>query len=521
MSREENEPAADGDPAKPALTAHPIFNWMSIISGGIIAVSATAMLFFVVMGLLTNGEGGYAGLLLLPPFLFVLVGAAFFVGGWIREMRRQARGQHSSFFQRYTVDPWKLFRQVGPIAMLAGLGVGTFALLSAGAASVAVVEFSESNVFCGEVCHAVMSPEATTYAHTAHSRVDCVECHVGPGAAGFMAAKIGGLRQLWGVVLGEITRPIPTPIHGGTINRALCESCHAAERDIGYKTLTANYFLNGQEDAPIQLAMVVKVGGGSTDGLLKGAGIHYHMQIANVEYIARDAQRQDIAWVRVTHDGEDVREYSNTAAPLTEEEKATLPVRAMECVDCHSRAAHAFKSPIDSVNQALSAGRLPNDVPYLKEASVRALDNDYTTTEQAMAGIGPALAAYYEDEDPEVLADQGDTLNEAAEVLRGIYRLTIFPEMKADWRAHPNNAGHRDSLGCFRCHNEDMVDDAGDSVFSDCTKCHAILAQDDAAIKTMSEFDIGRGFVHPEDFSTVEEFSDCSECHTGGKALYE
>jgi hypothetical protein len=35
-----------------------------------------------------------------------------------------------------------------------------------------------------------------------------------------------------------------------------------------------------------------------------------------------------------------------------------------------------------------------------------------------------------------------------------LFATTIFPEHKADWRVYPNNIGHKDWLGCFRCHDE-------------------------------------------------------------------
>ena len=93
--------------------------------------------------------------------------------------------------------------------------------------------------------------------------------------------------------------------------------------------------------------------------------------------------------------------------------------------------------------------------------------------------------------------------------------------MKADWRAHPDNSGHRDSPGCFLCHNDEMIDAEADSVMTDCTACHAILGQNDEMIDSMDDFDLGRAFVHPEDWSEIEEFTLCSDCHTGGAELYE
>ena len=66
-----------------------------------------------------------------------------------------------------------------------------------------------------------------------------------------------------------------------------------------------------------------------------------------------------------------------------------------------------------------------------------------------------------------------------------------------------------------------MVSSAGKSVFTDCNRCHAILAQGEETVAVAPKFDEGLAFVHPEDWETVEEFTLCSDCHTGGKDLYE
>jgi hypothetical protein len=505
-----------------AQPPRPIENWRSVIGAVIAAIGATATAFLLVIDLLTEEATGYAGLALLAPMFLFVFGCGLVVAGWVREKRRRRRGESTGFIDHWTFDPLRYVRSTGPIVLLLGISVATVGLLATGAGSVAVVEFSESNTFCSDVCHAVMAPEATAHASTAHSQIACVDCHVGAGADGFLEAKIGGLRQLWSVATGSVQRPIPTPIHGNNINRELCERCHAPDRNIGYKALTRSYYLNGLEDSAIELAMVVKVGGGGQDGLIAGEGIHYHMLIAEtVEFIARDPQRQDIAWVRVTNPDGSVNEYENSSDPLTDEQKASMEIQKMECIDCHSRPAHAFRSPTDMVNQAIQSGLLPGDLYYIKEASVRALDGDYDSVPEAMAGIESTLRTYYENEDPDVLEDRADDIERVTEVLRDIYGKTIFPDMKADWTTHPNNIGHRDSLGCFRCHNEDMVDREDKAVFSDCSKCHAILAQGDEVIANITEFNSGMGFIHPQDGATLEEFSFCSDCHTGGKQVYE
>jgi len=516
----EGEPTAGGS-SPSGEVPHPIYKWMSVIGSALAASAFTAAVFLFALGWLSGDESGYAGLLLLFPFGFGGLGLVLVLAGYLRERRRQRQGRHSSFFEKTVVDPFHWVRQTGVIVILAGFAFGTFLLLGAGAGSMAVVESSESNEFCGQVCHGVMGPEDTTYHNSPHAQIDCVECHVGSGGDSYLRAKIGGLRQLYAVATGEISRPIPTPIHPRRASDEMCGSCHNKERFIGYKAVTRTYYPNGEDRPPTRLGMLIKVGGGD-GGLMPGGGIHYHMLIAKkVEYVARDEQRQQIPWVRVERPDGTIKEYRSEDYPLTDEEKASLAVHRMECVDCHSRPAHQFRSPVDSVNRAIASGAISDEVPYIKEAAVRALDGGYATTPEALTGIEENLHAFYEEEDEDVLDSHEEDLAKAVTALREIYQQTIFPEMKADWRAHPNNLGHRDFPGCFRCHNDTMMDEDGEPLYKDCTDCHAVLAQDDTVIRTMAEAETGREFVHPEDGEPFEEFSLCSDCHTGGAALYD
>ena len=519
---EEHSETSASDPEGGGNLPNPIYNWMSASGSALVVCGGTAAAFFLLLGFMDRGQSGYSGLLLLPPAVIILIGCLLVASGYLRERWRQKHGRRSSFFETTVVDPWGFVRSRGPLAIVSGVALATFSLLVAGAASLATLDFTESNTFCGEVCHAVMSPEATVYAASPHAQIDCVECHVGPGGDSYLRAKIGGMRQVVAVATGEIGRPIHTPIRNRRPSSEMCQSCHTKERDIGYKAITRTRYLNGDNGSPVTLHMMMKVGGGSNE-LMRGSGIHYHMMIAaKVEYIARDEKRQDIPWVRVTSPDGAVSEYANESFPLTDEERESLEVRQMECVDCHSRPAHQFPSPVDSVDAALASGRISPKIPFIKEASVRALDGGYATTSEALEEIDVRIRDFYEEEHPDVLENGfGKLLEESVGELRSIYQRTIFPEMKADWSAHPDNIGHRDSLGCFRCHNDEMVDEDGEAIFTDCMRCHAILAQDEEVIRAASEFDVGRGFVHPEDWETLEEFTLCSDCHTGGSDIYD
>ena len=93
--------------------------------------------------------------------------------------------------------------------------------------------------------------------------------------------------------------------------------------------------------------------------------------------------------------------------------------------------------------------------------------------------------------------------------------------MKAKWSAHPDNIGHRDWPGCFRCHNDELESSDGDTIFTTCNRCHVILSQGSDGEKLSVDLKQGKTFVHPEDDEEIDEYSDCSDCHTGGAELYE
>ena len=267
--------------------------------------------------------------------------------------------------------------------------------------------------------------------------------------------------------------------------------------------------------------MLLKIGGEQT-GFMKGSGIHYHMLIASsVQYIAMDERRQDIRWVRVTRADGSVTEFNDVDNPISEEEMAAAEVRGMDCMDCHNRPAHQFKAPMTSVNIAIEQGAIPRSLPYVKVQAVQALSKKYETTDEALVGIANDMRNFYREEYPQFLEDGNDDLAQAIDAVQTIYQSSIFPMMKADWSAYPDNIGHHYSPGCFRCHNESMESETGEHIFTKCSNCHLILAQGESIDDVNVDFRTGLEFVHPEDGATIDEYQDCVDCHTGGGGVYE
>ncbi len=356
--RKPAEPIGESGDDPDDLLSKPIYNWLSVFGGVIALGSLTSVIFFLILEFVSRVGTGYSGLALLPPIGIAVIGSVMMLVGYVRERWRQKRGLHSSFHRRWVIEPSSLIRGVSPFVIGSGVVITTLLLLGGGAGSLTLVEYTESNAFCGESCHQVMSPEAEVYATSPHSGIACVVCHVGSGGGSYVKAKLNGLRQVYALATGDFQRPIPTPIHSRPSTSDMCESCHAMDHLDEYKAISRSYFLSNEENQQVKLRMMMKIGSG-TDGPMKGAGIHYHMLVANrVEFIARDPQRQDIAWVRVTDENGEIRAHSHAADPLSAAEREAFEVHTLDCLDCHSRPAHRFPSPVESVNAALSTGRI-------------------------------------------------------------------------------------------------------------------------------------------------------------------
>ena len=231
------------------------------------------------------------------------------------------------------------------------------------------------------------------------------------------------------------------------------------------------------------------------------------MNIANeVTYIATDDKRQVIPWVRMRNRKTGaVVEYRVEDAKLTDAQIATAQKRTMDCVDCHNRPTHIYQSPDRSVDTALRAGHIDRSLPYIKQQAVAALAKDYASTDAAVKAIPGELQKFYKENHPDVLAAKGPQIAAAGAALQKIFTTTRFPEMKVDWRTHPDNIGHMATLGCFRCHDDQHVSRDGKRISKDCDLCHTVLG---AGGQTAA-------FEHPIDLGDLRAVN-CSDCHTGG-----
>jgi nitrate/TMAO reductase-like tetraheme cytochrome c subunit len=444
----------------PDLARNPI-SW----AGSTIAVTM-AVLFVILFALELIGylANPYIGLL-----VFVAVPAAFVfglllipLGIWRARRRRRERPEASE---------WPILDLGNPRQRRVVAVVFVLTLVNALIVSLAAyggVHYMESTEFCGEVCHTPMEPQYAAYRDAPHSRVACVSCHVGSGAGNFVRAKANGTRQLWQVATGGYGRPIPAPVHNMRPARETCEQCHWPEKLHGDRPRTIREYSDAETNPESITTFLVHVGGGS-EKLGIATGIHWHMNIANrVEYIAQDAARQKIPFVRLTRGDGAVTEY--VVAGTTEEQLKAGEARRMDCIDCHNQPAHRFDfTPQRAVDNVMAAGLLSRTLPFARREAIAAVSAEYPDRDAAMTGIAQRLREFYKANPSN--ADE-NIVEQAIRAAQGVYARNVFPRMKVKWGTYPDNLGHVDSPGCFRCHDDEHKSKEGRIIRQDCELCH-------------------------------------------------
>ncbi len=340
---------------------------------------------------------------------------------------------------------------------------------------IAGFEYMDSASFCGLLCHKVMEPEYVLYTRSPHARVVCVDCHIGPGASWFVRSKISGLRQVYAVTFGTYSRPIPTPIEHLRPSRETCEQCHWPEKFAGDKLKIIAHYDTDRNNTKRYTALLLKVGGPGAEGGRAG-GIHWHVSQGNrVTFISEKGDRRDIPWVRLEKGSSPPVEYRFTGLRLSNEQIAAAPKRTMECVDCHNRPTHIYRTAEGELDDMFNQDPALQRVPYLRKASGEVLARKFDDAAIQDKAARAALLDWYLGH-PEENPDRA-LLSRAADRVQEIYSRNVWPRMNISWGTYPNHIGHTTANpGCLRCHGNNHINGAGKAVRADCRLCHTILA---------------------------------------------
>ena len=487
-------------------------NPVSLIGAALAAASLATIAFLLFVDFVSVRPSPYIGVLLFmvtPAFLILGILLIFF--GMLLERRRR-RKERPGVIPRFLRIDLNVPAQRNAFAFFVSFAF-VFVLISA-MGSYRSYEFTDSVQFCGQTCHTVMQPEYTTYLQSPHARVECVQCHVGPGASWYVRSKLSGSYQVYAAIFHKYPRPIPTPVTNLRPAQQTCEQCHWPRKFYGAQLKVFYHYADDEKNTPRQIRMLINTGGAEPNTGIP-AGIHWHGNIENrITYIATDPQHQLIPWVQARNLQGRTTVYVVRDSSLTSEQVQKSAKHLMDCIDCHSRPSHGFTPPDRSMDDSLLAGRIDRSLPFIKQQGVAALTKSYNSTDQALRGIAADIQQFYSSKYPDVYASRRASIQAAIADLQHIYQSTIFPYMKVDWRTHPNNIGHFYTPGCFRCHDGQHVSSDGKVIPKDCETCHTVQAQLESGTPLIRHEE-GIPFEHPVDIGDLTQVT-CSDCHTGG-----
>jgi hypothetical protein len=442
-------------------------SWISMLGTALVTLAGFSWLFVLPLNIRGAGVNNpYIGLLVFIAIPIVFFAGLILIPIGIALAKRKAVASLNEIEDRRTA-----WRRVGIF-----FGVMTVAnVVIASQLSYRAVEHMDTVQFCGQTCH-VMKPEFTAHAAMPpHQAVACASCHIAPGASGWLKAKMNGTAQLMAVVFNNYPRPIESALEDNKLvsSAETCEQCHSRERVISPRLRVIPSYKDDEANTRTTTVLLMRIA--TIHAAHLGPGVR-------IRYAVSDKKRQTIPWVQYADQSGTTRSYlaSGTSAGSVQ----SLPTFEMQCVDCHNRAAHAFESPDRAVNQAMANGQIAVTLPFVKKESVELL--------KATSGepIPAALSAFYLQKYPEVAAKQSAAIQTAGKILTAIYQRNVFPDLKVTWGTYPNNLGHTDDPGCFRCHDESHLTADKKTITQDCNACHQPVAMDEASPEILKTLEL-------------------------------
>lgn len=422
-------------------------------------------------------------------------------------MRRFWRWLKKVFFPPVGSSP---VRRILPYVIIIFIGTVFLLALQGGWA------YTNTTQFCGTTCH-TMPPEYVTHQLSSHARLTCEDCHLGRAPLGEqIVRKIQYSKQTG---MATILRNYELPIRAKNMRpaRDVCETCHLPEQFSTDSLVELKHYAGDEQNTLSYTYLIMKTGGGSKrEGL--GRGIHWHVENP-VLFLSLDSENQYIPYVRVVNDDGTYDEYVDIKSGFDPASVDESMLQTMDCMTCHNRTAHGVEYPSDAVDSMISRGLIARTIPEIKQRSLAVLTASYPSQGAAMIAI-ESLADSYRQDYSDFYTENQVLIETAIFALKDYYNESVFRDQQFYWGAHPNNAQHRDSPGCFRCHDGNHLTSQGEAVRLECNLCHSV-----PVVSSSSDFvtniEISRG-IEPESHKNSNwiamhrDFFDesCESCHT-------
>jgi len=458
-------------------------NWVGKL--GVSLASTGFISFFILEGLSMLGvfRNTYTGIItfFLIPVIFV-IGLALMPIGWYLQKKETGQTLHMVFIEQLDPEAYdhsNFWEKIMPVVLVLTV-VNVLFIVGVGSGAMHYMDQAE---FCGTACHEIMGPEWQVYNQSPHSKVACVDCHIGEGVKALAAAKVNGAWQAIAAMFDLYNKPIGTPIHNLRPARETCGKCHWPEKHYGSKLVKIVHYEQDEANTPLYTTLNLKVD--ATNGV--GSGIHWHIAENNeVRYSSVNDERETMIWVDVKRDNGEYHRYRNVH--LLDSTFTEAEPRIMDCVDCHNRATHIYEAPEAAIDHAMAKGLIARDLPFIKREALAAITTDYSTKQTGLDSIALRLRTFYANSYPSL---DSIPLDPSIQSIQAIYDRNIHQGMNITWGTYPNHLGHKveygcfschnfmeheQSDGCFRCHNRHIQDAEGNAISDECTLCHSVLA---------------------------------------------
>ena len=300
--------------------------------------------------------------------------------------------------------------------------------------------------------------------------------------------------------------------------REACENCHKPSLFSTDTLREIRSYAEDEKNTATSTFLAIKTGGGmQREGL--GFGIHWHIENP-VYFFATDTRSQNIPYVVVERADGTRTEYIDVESGFDPTAVNPDQLQVMDCITCHNRTAHLMDMPSDTVDELITRGLVSQDLPDIKRRAVAVMREEYSTEQEAMDAIA-ALGEAYKNENNGSTAVTPEKVDQAVAALQEAWNRTHFPAQETGPETHPNNLAHKDSPGCFRCHDgKHLSADGLDAVRLECNLCHSIPVVSGGEQLTAS-LELSKGF-EPESHKNANWITlhrdifdeTCAGCHT-------
>jgi mono/diheme cytochrome c family protein len=168
----------------------------------------------------------------------------------------------------------------------------------------------------------------------------------------------------------------------------------------------------------------------------------------------------------------------------------------------------------------MSRGVIDPAIPSIRQKAVDVLTAKYETRDAAVKAI-TALDEDYKNNFSDYYNQNGEVIQKAVTEIQAIYDRTVFHDQKVDSATHPNNLGHINSPGCFRCHDGKHLNAEKEAIRLECNLCHSIPIVSGPK-DLVTKIEINSGGVEPDSHLNPNWINlhnksmdqTCAQCHT-------